>query len=72
MKKEEKINYLQENYYTEWIATRKSVEEELSERQRVFCICGCLATGLHENSCKRFQNNVNGETVRRLKHLIKK
>jgi hypothetical protein len=34
------------------------------------CLCGRLATGLHENGCRRFKNAVNSETVKRLKNLL--
>jgi len=72
MKKEEKIRYLIKNYFDKWTITRTTVEDELSEKQSMICVCGRLATGLHERNCKKFQNNVNGKTVKRLKHLIKK
>ena len=71
MKKEEIINYLQENYFSDWVATRQLVENELSDKQSIFCVCGRLATGLHERNCRKFNNKVTNETVKRLRYLIK-
>lgn len=36
----------------------------------MFCVCGKLATGLHESSCRKFNKVVDAETVKRLNHLI--
>jgi hypothetical protein len=69
---QEKLRYLQDNYFGEWLKTREKVEGELSDNQTVECVCGHLATGLHESNCKRFQNKVLRETVKRLNYLIKK
>lgn len=71
MKKQDKLNYLFNNHYSEWIKTRTEVDNELSEKQSMFCVCGKLATGLHESHCKRFKAKVDNETLNRLKHLIK-
>lgn len=62
----EKINYLQDNNMGEWLKTRREVDDELSARQSMFCICGRLATGFHESSCSKYKNKVNTETVKRL------
>ena len=70
MKLIEKIDYLQENHFGEWVNTRKNCENEISDRQSMFCICGRLATGLHESGCRKFNNKVNTETVKKLSHLI--
>jgi len=72
MKIQEKLDYLQNNHMGEWLKTRREVFDELSEKQSMFCVCRRLATGLHENGCRQFQNKVNSETVKRLSHLIKK
>lgn len=72
MKLAEKLDYIQDNHFSEWLKTRQAVSFELSDRQTMFCVCGRLATGLHESSCRRFNNKVNSETVKRLKHLIPK
>lgn len=69
MKITEKLEYLQTNHFSEWLKTRQEVEDELSNKQSMFCLCGRLATGLHERNCKRFRNKVISETVKRLKKL---
>ena len=70
MKLVEKLEYLQDNHMSEWLKTRQIVECELSDQQTIFCICGRLATGLHESRCRRFRDKVTSETVKRLKHLL--
>ena len=50
----EKIDYLFEHHAGEYMRTRQSVFNELSEQQTMFCCCGKLASGLHENNCKKF------------------
>ena len=70
MKIQEKLAYIQANYFSEWFKTRKSVEDELSSKQSIFCMCGRLATGLHERHCKKFNDKVTSETLKRLSHLI--
>lgn len=71
MKLLEKIDRISSNHFPEWLKTRKEVEAELSDKQSMFCLCGRLATGLHENGCRKFQNKITSETVKRLEHLIK-
>jgi len=70
MKIQDKIKYLQDNYFSEWIKKRKEIEDKLSEENAIFCVCGRLATGLHEKFCRKFQNKVTSETVKELKHLL--
>ena len=36
----------------------KKVENEISEKHPVKCICGRLCTGLHEMNCKKFRSAV--------------
>ncbi|MFA5050980.1 MAG: hypothetical protein WC499_02595 [Patescibacteria group bacterium] len=67
----EKINYLQSNCFGVWLKTRQEVAIEISDKQSMFCVCGRLATGLHENACKKLQDKITTETVKRLEHLIK-
>lgn len=66
----DRIGYLQENHFGKWLSMRAKVFEEMSEMQSMFCVCRRLATGLHENSCRKFQNKVNSETAKRLSDLI--
>nr|DAT90465.1 MAG TPA: hypothetical protein [Caudoviricetes sp.] len=71
MTKHEKIAFLYENFQGEWVATRAEVFDLLSRSQPLFCICGKLATGLHETHCRRFNTRVDSETIKRLEHLLK-
>lgn len=48
------------------VSTRQKVFDELSERQTMYCCCGKLATGLHEHNCKKFNDKVDIETLKRL------
>jgi hypothetical protein len=70
MKLAEKLEYLQDNHFDDWLTTRQKVDIELSDRQSMFCVCGRLATGFHEKGCRRFNDKVNSETIKRLKHLL--
>lgn len=63
------IDYLQEHHFSEWLQMYKKVEYELSDKQELFCICGKLATGFHEMTCRKFHKKIANETVKRLKHL---
>lgn len=65
----EKISFLENKHFGEWFTTRCSVSRDISDTQNMWCICGKLATGLHESSCRKFAKKVNEETVRRLTHL---
>ncbi len=71
MNKKDKLNYLIENHFKEWINTRNKVELKVSTQNAVFCICGKLATGLHERSCRKFNDKVNSETIKSLEYLFK-
>lgn len=66
----EKIRTLQDNHLSEWLKTRQAVDDELSKRQATFCLCGRLATGLHERNCRKFNDAVNKETMKKLTHLL--
>ncbi len=66
----QKIEYLKANHLSEWLETNRQVEEELSDKQAMCCVCGKLATGLHESRCKKFNKKVIAEAALRLKHLI--
>lgn len=72
MKKDEKMTYLKEEHWSKWITTRDQVEDRLSDRQPLWCICGTLATGYHEMGCRRFQAKVDSETIKELKDLLPK
>lgn len=72
MKLQEKINYLQDNHFGEWLKVRQVTQDEVSDRQSMFCVCRRLATGFHESSCRQFQKKVSSETVKKLQDLIPK
>lgn len=57
-------------HFSEWVTTRQKVEDEISDRQTMFCICGRLATGLHESSCQKLRREVDRQTLVRLKKSI--
>ena len=65
-----KIAFLQQNHIVEWLETRRKVADEMSDKQSLMCLCGRLATGLHEMNCTKFQRNINEETARRLANLL--
>lgn len=70
MNLKDKVEWLKTHFFSDFISTRERVFNELSDKQSMFCICGKLATGLHERSCRRFNKFVDSETVKRLNHLI--
>lgn len=70
MKKFQKLEYLKDNYFGIFFKTRKRVKEDLSEGQTMFCCCGKLATGLHEDHCRKFNDKVDAETIKRLQYLL--
>ena len=67
----EKIQYLSDKHFGEWFTERQKVTDKISNSQDIWCVCGRLATGLHENSCRKLQNKINSETAKKLEHLIK-
>lgn len=72
MKKLQKLAYLKDVDFDLFIMTRNRVKEELSEGQTMFCCCGRLATGLHEDHCKKFNDKVDTEVIKRLQYLFKR
>lgn len=72
MKYAEKLEYLKTNHFEAFIKTRQEVFDELSKQQTIFCCCGQLATGLHEQKCIKFNKRVNSETIKRLSDLLPK
>jgi len=65
-----KIELLKKHFLLQWMLGRRIVFDELSDQQTMFCVCGKLATGLHESNCRRFNSKVDAATVKKLKHLI--
>ena len=72
MTKTQKLEYIQENHFGEWMTARREMWDAVSNMYPMFCLCGKLCSGLHENSCRKFQNKVTDMTLDKLKHLIKK
>lgn len=71
MTKQDKLQKLQELDFDLFVKTKKAVFEELDNEQKLFCCCGRLATGLHTSHCKKFDNKVTSEVIKRLEHLLK-
>ena len=72
MNKLEKLTYLKNIDFNVFSQTRHKVKMKLSDRQTLLCCCGQLATGLHEDQCKKFNDKVDAETINRLIHLLLK
>lgn len=72
MKHDEKVEFLQENHFGEYMAKYRETEDQVSDSQSMYCCCGRLATGLHEGRCRKFNNKVQRQTVKALKDLIPK
>lgn len=51
-----------------WEARQKAIER-CDEETPLKCYCGRLATGLHTNSCKKFQAKVDKYTREILKEI---
>lgn len=72
MNYKQKLNYITDNHFELWIKTMNKVEDEISNMQSLYCVCGRLATGMHESHCQKFKNKIISETLKRLKHLLPK
>lgn len=70
MKIQEKLQFIQGNHLGEWLKARAEVADEISNKQQMFCVCGKLATGLHESYCIKLQAEITKQTLKRLEHLI--
>lgn len=69
MNYKQKVAYFSEKFPAEWFSYHRIAWQELSDAQPIFCVCGRLATGLHEGGCSRFAKEVNKETIRHLEEL---
>ena len=63
-------NELLDEHLSLWLSVRGEVLNKLSNTQGLRCICGRLATGLHEDRCSKFQNKVDKATVNRCNELL--
>lgn len=66
----EKINYLKEHYYVEYIRVYYAERDKLDTRYPISCPCGKLATGLHTDKCRIFQRKLNKAIISQLHDLI--
>lgn len=66
MKFEEKKELIMKKNFGLWLKIRRETFDRLSDGQSVCCVCGRLATGLHEMSCKKFNDKVDRETVKKI------
>lgn len=63
------MNWLQDKHFSLWLDCRRRNELKLSDEQTMFCCCGKIASGLHETSCRKFQEKVSKATIAELKYL---
>lgn len=61
-----RIDALKKKDYNHWIKIRQEVEETISNSQSLFCLCGSLATGFHESTCRKFRSKVDSETYKKI------
>ena len=66
----DKKKFLIKNFQSDYVKTRCEVFNALSNQQAVFCICGKIVSGFHEDRCSKFNALVDKETVKRLEYLI--
>lgn len=62
----EKVEHYKKQDFQAWLKMRNQVFDELSDMQTMFCVCGRLATGLHETNCRKFNEKVDKETASKL------
>ena len=54
----------------EWMTAWNDAFDELSRAHSIFCVCGKVASGLHERSCSAFRKKVDDAAIKRLEYLI--
>ena len=64
------FNFVTSQPITATVADSAITENKISDNQSFICICGRLATGLHERGCKIFQDKVTAETIKELSYLL--
>lgn len=70
MKKKDKIEWLRKYHPEKWYTVRSEIKNKLSDAQHIFCCCGAIASGLHEDQCRRFNAKIDTETIAALKYLL--
>jgi hypothetical protein len=63
------IEDIKEKNFSLWLRERTIVEEDFSNYQGTFCTCGKLATGLHERTCRKFNQKVDAKTLKVIRKL---
>lgn len=71
MKIKEKLNYLIEHHYEEFIKAQSEAIWTLDKKYSIVCACGRLATGFHTSQCKKFNDEVDKETIKILEKYLK-
>lgn len=66
----EASDWLKTHFFAQYVGLRCRVFNELSDKQPMFCVCGKLATGLHENHCAKFNRAVDIETINRMRERL--
>ena len=72
MTQKEKLKYLIDNYPDNYKKARIEAIQIVDDKFPVICCCGKLATGLHTQSCKQFQKQVDNEIIMLLHKLLPK
>lgn len=54
----------------EWVTAWNDAFDELSRAQSIFCVCGKVASSLHERSCPAFRKKVDDAATGKLEYLI--
>lgn len=70
MKIQEKIDWLKTHFFADWMKTRIEAEHQVSNEHTMFCVCGKLATGLHELYCSKFRKAVDARCVELMKDRL--
>lgn len=61
-----RMQEVQDKDFNSWLVARQKAWDELSEKYSMFCVCGKLCSGLHENGCKRFQDAINLRAIKNM------
>ena len=72
MKQKEKINYLIDKYPDEYKKARSQAITIVDHKYPIFCCCGKIATGLHTQHCRKFNEQVDREVILLLNKLLPK
>lgn len=66
----DKMAVLVDKHFAEWHAEWQKQRDKVSDSHSLYCVCGKLATSLHEQHCRKFRAEVDRRTVSALSHLI--